>query len=132
MALRRVARRQRQQRLGPPELNDDNAIGAAVLVGGSPSRYRRLRRHAPIVLPPDPVFEAVVDKRRACSISRLGTTEGAVLARIIVFGVAIVGLVVVVEREGQRYGGMRVSQLQVVEKGKRRTLGFVCFLQLTT
>jgi hypothetical protein len=70
--------------LGPPELDDDDALGAAVVVGGYPSRRRRFRRRAPTIPRTDPVFEPVVAKRRAGSILTLGTLGAAVSAGIVV------------------------------------------------
>jgi len=51
-----------------------------------------------------PEIEPVVDKRRAGSISTLRTPEGAVWAAIVVVLLVVIGPVVVVEREGRRWG----------------------------
>ena len=106
---RRVSRGRRRRPLRPPELDDDNAVDAAIVVGGSPSLRIRLRRYAPAIPQPDPVFGAVVGKRRTGSILTLGTPKAAVWAGIVVFVVPVVALVVVEEREGRRCGGVRVG-----------------------
>ena len=80
-------------------------VGAAVVVGGPPSRRLRLRRRAPTIPRPDPKFEPVVGKRRAGSISTLTTPAAAVSPGIVVFVVVVVGGVVVEERERRRCGG---------------------------
>jgi len=49
-----------------------------------------------------PEIEPVVDRRRAGSISTLGTPEAAVWAGIVVVLLVVVGPVVAVEREGRR------------------------------
>jgi hypothetical protein len=55
------------------------------------------------------VFEPVVEKRRDRSISTMEASLAAVLAGIVVFWAAVVGLVVAVERERQRYRERRVG-----------------------
>jgi hypothetical protein len=89
--------------------------------GGSPSRRRRSRGHAPVFLRPVPAIEAVVAKRRAGSISTLGAAAAAFSTGIVVVLVVVISPVVVVERERRRCGRMRGGQLEVVENGKRRT-----------
>jgi hypothetical protein len=45
----------------------------------------------------------------------------AVSTGSVVFQVVIVGPIVVMEKEGRRYGRMQVGQLEVAGKGKRQT-----------
>jgi hypothetical protein len=103
-----------------------------VFLGGRPSHRLRLRRCAPVPPPAVATFDAVVGKWRAGSISTLEAAETAVSAGIVVVGILLVGPVIVVAREGQRSGVVRVGEPEVVEKGKRRTLGFSSFLSPLT
>jgi hypothetical protein len=92
--------------LGAPELDDNDAVGAAVATRVSPSRRRRLWHHAPTILQPVPAFEVVVEKWRDRLISMLRVVLAAVLMGIAVFQVVVVGPVVAFEREGWRYSRM--------------------------
>jgi hypothetical protein len=74
-----------------------------------------------MILQPVPAFEVMVGKWRHRSISMLGLAEAAVSTGIIISWAAVVGPVVALERERWRCGGMQVSQLEVVGKGKRQT-----------
>lgn len=102
--------------MGPPELDYNDAVGAAIVVGGYASLRLRLWRYAPTIVPLEPAFEAVVDERREGSISRLGLALAAVWAAIVICWVAVVGPVVVVEKEGRRCGEQRVGESEEWKK----------------
>ena len=104
-----------------PDVDDDDAVGAAIVVVASPHHRSRFRRCPPKIWLPDSMFEAVVEKRRVGSISTLAMPEGAVWAGIIVLVAIVVGPKVFEERGGRHYGRLQDGQLEVVQKGKIRT-----------
>ena len=97
----------------PPQLDEDDAVGAAVFLGGLLSGLLHLQRRAPVPPPAVMTFDAIVGKRRAGSISTLEAAETAVSAGIVVILLLVVNLVISVAREGWRCGEPRVGEPEV-------------------